>query len=202
MADIFPSPSYPLGAPGGATTLPGRSDAVERLLMVTASDQDPEAAMAVIGLDAIDPVVIEPALRDLLLRYARLLEAIAASNNLRERRADIRGYAAWALEHGLAPIPATGDGLCTQIESYLTALGAAHAPRTVSRTSSSLGQLARGLGLETLGAPERRRLAIRVGRRQARAARGFVQIGDENVHRVRGLMDEVFGEENFRARIS
>ena len=25
----------------------------------------------------------------------------------------------------------------------------------------------------------------------------FVQIGDENVHRVRALMDEVFGEENF-----
>jgi adenine-specific DNA-methyltransferase len=25
----------------------------------------------------------------------------------------------------------------------------------------------------------------------------FVQIGDENVHRVRGLMDEVFGDENF-----
>jgi adenine-specific DNA-methyltransferase len=24
-----------------------------------------------------------------------------------------------------------------------------------------------------------------------------VQIGDENVHRVRALMDEVFGEENF-----
>ena len=24
----------------------------------------------------------------------------------------------------------------------------------------------------------------------------FVQIGDENVHRVRALMDEVFGEEN------
>lgn len=30
----------------------------------------------------------------------------------------------------------------------------------------------------------------------------FVQIGDENVHRVRALMDEVFGEENFRAHIS
>ena len=27
----------------------------------------------------------------------------------------------------------------------------------------------------------------------------FVQIGDENVHRVRALMDEVFGEENFVA---
>jgi len=27
----------------------------------------------------------------------------------------------------------------------------------------------------------------------------FVQIGDENVHRVRALMDEVFGEENFAA---
>ena len=25
----------------------------------------------------------------------------------------------------------------------------------------------------------------------------FVQIGDENVHRVRSVMDEVFGEENF-----
>ena len=25
----------------------------------------------------------------------------------------------------------------------------------------------------------------------------FVQIGDENMHRVRALMDEVFGEENF-----
>ncbi|MCY3800695.1 MAG: site-specific DNA-methyltransferase [Chloroflexi bacterium] len=30
----------------------------------------------------------------------------------------------------------------------------------------------------------------------------FVQIGDENVHRVRALMDEVFGEENFHAQIS
>ena len=30
----------------------------------------------------------------------------------------------------------------------------------------------------------------------------FVQIGDENVHRVRGLMDEVFGEENFVRLIS
>ncbi len=30
----------------------------------------------------------------------------------------------------------------------------------------------------------------------------FVQIGDENVHRVRALMDEVFGEENFLSLIS
>lgn len=30
----------------------------------------------------------------------------------------------------------------------------------------------------------------------------FVQIGDENVHRVRALMDEVFGEENFVETIS
>ena len=30
----------------------------------------------------------------------------------------------------------------------------------------------------------------------------FVQIGDENVHRVRALMDEVFGEENFTAQIT
>ena len=30
----------------------------------------------------------------------------------------------------------------------------------------------------------------------------FVQIGDENVHRVRALMDEVFGEENFISIIS
>ena len=30
----------------------------------------------------------------------------------------------------------------------------------------------------------------------------FVQIGDENVHRVRALMDEVFGEENFCCLIS
>ncbi|MBK1625421.1 site-specific DNA-methyltransferase [Afifella marina] len=29
----------------------------------------------------------------------------------------------------------------------------------------------------------------------------FVQIGDENVHRVRALMDEVFGEENFVSQI-
>ena len=29
----------------------------------------------------------------------------------------------------------------------------------------------------------------------------FVQIGDENVHRVRALMDEVFGEENFVTEI-
>ena len=29
----------------------------------------------------------------------------------------------------------------------------------------------------------------------------FVQIGDENVHRVRALMDEVFGEENFVAQV-
>jgi adenine-specific DNA-methyltransferase len=30
----------------------------------------------------------------------------------------------------------------------------------------------------------------------------FVQIGDENVHRVRALMDEVFGDENYVAQIS
>ena len=30
----------------------------------------------------------------------------------------------------------------------------------------------------------------------------FVQIGDENVHRVRALMDEVFGEENFVSQVS
>ena len=30
----------------------------------------------------------------------------------------------------------------------------------------------------------------------------FVQIGDENVHRVRAVMDEVFGEDNFVALIS
>ena len=30
----------------------------------------------------------------------------------------------------------------------------------------------------------------------------FVQIGDENVHRVRAVMDEVFGEENFAAQIA
>ncbi|MFC1781810.1 DNA methyltransferase, partial [Planctomycetota bacterium] len=30
----------------------------------------------------------------------------------------------------------------------------------------------------------------------------FVQIGDENVHRVRALMDELFGEENFQSQIS
>ena len=30
----------------------------------------------------------------------------------------------------------------------------------------------------------------------------FVQIGDENVHRVRAVMDEVFGEDNFIAQIS
>ncbi|WP_193178044.1 site-specific DNA-methyltransferase [Oricola nitratireducens] len=30
----------------------------------------------------------------------------------------------------------------------------------------------------------------------------FVQIGDENVHRVRALMDEVFGEENFVSQIA
>ena len=30
----------------------------------------------------------------------------------------------------------------------------------------------------------------------------FVQIGDENVHRVRALMDEVFGEENFVGQIA
>ena len=30
----------------------------------------------------------------------------------------------------------------------------------------------------------------------------FVQIGDENVHRVRSLMDEVFGEENFVSQIA
>ena len=30
----------------------------------------------------------------------------------------------------------------------------------------------------------------------------FVQIGDENVHRVRAVMDEVFGEENFAAQIT
>ena len=30
----------------------------------------------------------------------------------------------------------------------------------------------------------------------------FVQIGDENLHRVRALLDEVFGDENFIANIS
>src|SRR5690606_36047657 len=30
----------------------------------------------------------------------------------------------------------------------------------------------------------------------------FVQIGDDNVHRIRALMDEVFGEENFISLIS
>ncbi len=30
----------------------------------------------------------------------------------------------------------------------------------------------------------------------------FVQIGDENVHRVRAVMDEVFGDENFVVTIS
>ncbi len=30
----------------------------------------------------------------------------------------------------------------------------------------------------------------------------FVQIGDENVHRVRAVMDEVFGEENFVPQIA
>ena len=30
----------------------------------------------------------------------------------------------------------------------------------------------------------------------------FVQIGDENVHRVRAVMDEVFGDENFVAQIT
>src|SRR5215472_9930146 len=30
----------------------------------------------------------------------------------------------------------------------------------------------------------------------------FVQIGDENVHRVRALMDEGFGDDNFRSLIS
>ena len=31
--------------------------------------------------------------------------------------------------------------------------------------------------------------------------RCFVQIGDENVHLVRSLMDEVFGSENFVSQI-
>ena len=30
----------------------------------------------------------------------------------------------------------------------------------------------------------------------------FLQIGDENVHRVRGVMDEVFGADNFICAIS
>ena len=30
----------------------------------------------------------------------------------------------------------------------------------------------------------------------------FVQIGEENIHRIRGLMDEVFGEDNFVSQIS
>jgi adenine-specific DNA-methyltransferase len=30
----------------------------------------------------------------------------------------------------------------------------------------------------------------------------FVQIGDENVHRVRSLMDEIFGEENFLSQVN
>jgi len=34
-----------------------------------------------------------------------------------------------------------------------------------------------------------------------RRARIFVQIGDENVHRVRVLMDEIFGDTNFVSQI-
>ena len=47
-------------------------------------------------------------------------------------------------------------------------------------------------------------LPTRPSDRRAGSADGvgsiFVQIGDENVHRVRRLMDEVFGEDNFVAR--
>ena len=46
------------------------------------------------------------------------------------------------------------------------------APRSVTRIGSSLGLLAQALGFDTPGAPERRRLAIRAGRKLARAARG------------------------------
>jgi hypothetical protein len=111
--------------------------------------------MAVIGLDAVDPEEIGPGLRDPLLRYARLLAATAAANTLRGRRADIRGYVTWAQECGLAPIPTSQGGLSDQIEEFLIRLGSTHAPRSVSRIGSSLGLLAQGLGLDTLGAPER-----------------------------------------------
>jgi adenine-specific DNA-methyltransferase len=30
----------------------------------------------------------------------------------------------------------------------------------------------------------------------------FVQIGDENVHRVRAVLDEVFGDSNFVSQIT
>ena len=36
----------------------------------------------------------------------------------------------------------------------------------------------------------------------AESGSAFVQIGDENVHRVRALLDEVFGEENFVSQIN
>ena len=43
-----------------------------------------------------------------------------------------------------------------------------------------------------------------VGRARTSAPTGsrFVQIGDENVHHVRELLDEIFGSENFRALIA
>jgi integrase len=177
--DVLPIPPFSLEASDRAAALPSHSDAVGRRLRVPASDQDLRAAMAVIGLDAIAPEEIGPALRDPLHRYARLFAATAADNTLRGRRADIRGYVTWTQECGLAPIPASGDGLSFQIESYLIALGSTHAPRSVSRIGSSLGLLAQGLGLDTLGAPERRRLAIRAGRRLARTARGTALRGAE-----------------------
>lgn len=48
-------------------------------------------AMAVVGLDVIDPLEIVPALRERLIRYARLLEATSATYTLRGRRARLRG---------------------------------------------------------------------------------------------------------------
>ncbi len=80
MDEILPFPSFPLGAPACATTLPSQSDPIGDRPLITVSDQDLQAAVTVIGLDAIEPEEIGLALRDLLLRYARLLAATAADN--------------------------------------------------------------------------------------------------------------------------
>ena len=58
------------------------------------------------------------------------------------------------------------------------------------------------LGIHSYLAYLRDRLARRPGPAHRESGSCFVQIGDENVHLVRSLMDEVFGSENFVSQIT
>lgn len=106
MTEIKKLPSYAVAQSVCTAALPSQQVyAAEHPLFVSSTDQDLKAAMVAAGLDAIDPEEIDPALRDLVLRYARLLKAISADETLRGRRADVRGYVEWAQAYGLAPSP-------------------------------------------------------------------------------------------------